>query len=100
MSNAQASRPVFDKPNLKLAFASIGVVFGDIGTSPLYAMREALHPVVAAGGDLRLAVLGVVSLLLWALFIIVSLKYLVLLMRADTTARAAFFLSWFWSTSS
>ncbi|MEO6607584.1 MAG: potassium transporter Kup [Aestuariivirga sp.] len=83
MSNAQASRPVFDKPNLKLAFASIGVVFGDIGTSPLYAMREALHPVVAAGGDLRLAVLGVVSLLLWALFIIVSLKYLVLLMRAD-----------------
>jgi KUP system potassium uptake protein len=83
MSNAQASRPVFDKSNLKLAFASIGVVFGDIGTSPLYAMREALHPVVAAGGDLRLAVLGVVSLLLWALFIIVSLKYLVLLMRAD-----------------
>lgn len=83
MSNAQASRPVFDKTNLKLAFASIGVVFGDIGTSPLYAMREALHPVVRAGGDLRLAVLGVVSLLLWALFIIVSLKYLVLLMRAD-----------------
>lgn len=83
MSHAQASRPVFDKTNLKLAFASIGVVFGDIGTSPLYAMREALHPVVAAGGDLRLAVLGVVSLLLWALFIIVSLKYLVLLMRAD-----------------
>ena len=83
MSNAHTSRPVFDKSNLKLAFASIGVVFGDIGTSPLYAMREALHPVVAAGGDLRLAVLGVVSLLLWALFIIVSLKYLVLLMRAD-----------------
>jgi KUP system potassium uptake protein len=34
------------KSSLKLAFASIGVVFGDIGTSPLYAMREALHPVV------------------------------------------------------
>jgi KUP system potassium uptake protein len=83
MSNAHASRPVFDKANLKLAFASIGVVFGDIGTSPLYAMREALHPVVAAGGDMRLAVLGVVSLLLWALFIIVTLKYVVLLMRAD-----------------
>jgi KUP system potassium uptake protein len=73
----------FDKAKLKLAFASIGVVFGDIGTSPLYAMREALHPVVAAGGDLRLAVLGVVSLLLWALFIIVTLKYVVMLMRAD-----------------
>jgi KUP system potassium uptake protein len=67
----------------KLAFASIGVVFGDIGTSPLYAMREALHPVVNAGGDLRLAVLGVVSLLLWALILVVGLKYVVLLMRAD-----------------
>ena len=68
---------------LKLAFASLGVVFGDIGTSPLYSMREALHPVVAAGGDLRLAVLGVVSLLLWALILIVFLKYVILLMRAD-----------------
>ena len=67
----------------KLAFASIGVVFGDIGTSPLYAMREALHPVVNAGGDLRLAVLGVVSLLLWALILVVGLKYVILLMRAD-----------------
>ena len=67
----------------KLAFASIGVVFGDIGTSPLYAMREALHPVVEAGGDLRSAVLGVASLLLWALILIVTLKYVVFLMRAD-----------------
>src|SRR5204863_6052318 len=67
----------------KLAFASIGVVFGDIGTSPLYAMREALHPVVHAGGDLRPAVLGVVSLLLWALILVVGLKYVILLMRAD-----------------
>jgi KUP system potassium uptake protein len=73
----------FDKAKLKLAFASIGVVFGDIGTSPIYTMREALHHVVDAGGDLRLAVLGVVSLLLWALFIIVTLKYVVMLMRAD-----------------
>ena len=69
--------------SVKLAFASIGVVFGDIGTSPLYAMREALHPVVAAGGDLRAAVLGVASLLLWALVLIVTLKYVILLMRAD-----------------
>ena len=74
---------IIDKAKLKLAFASIGVVFGDVGTSPLYAMREALHHVVAAGGDVRQAVLGVVSLLLWALFIIVTLKYVVMLMRAD-----------------
>ncbi len=71
------------KSSLKLAFASIGVVFGDIGTSPLYAMREALHPVVVAGGDLRLAVLGVASLLIWALILIVTLKYVVFLMKAD-----------------
>jgi KUP system potassium uptake protein len=83
MSVSATSAGTFDKAKLKLAFASIGVVFGDIGTSPLYAMREALHPVVAAGGDLRMAVIGVVSLLLWALFIIVTLKYVVMLMRAD-----------------
>jgi KUP system potassium uptake protein len=77
----EAHRP--SKSSLKLAFASIGVVFGDIGTSPLYAMREALHPVVAAGGDLRSAVLGVASLLIWALILIVTLKYVVFLMRAD-----------------
>jgi KUP system potassium uptake protein len=71
------------KSTLKLAFASIGVVFGDIGTSPLYAMREALHPVVQAGGDLRAAVIGVASLLIWALILIVTLKYVVFLMRAD-----------------
>jgi KUP system potassium uptake protein len=69
--------------NLKLALASIGVVFGDIGTSPLYAMRESLHHVTAAGQDLRTAVLGVVSLLIWALLTVVTLKYVVLLMRAD-----------------
>jgi KUP system potassium uptake protein len=71
------------KSSLKLAFAALGVVYGDIGTSPLYAMREALHPVVAAGGDLRLAVLGVVSLLIWALLIVVTLKYVFMLLRAD-----------------
>jgi KUP system potassium uptake protein len=84
----QNSNPTDEAANgsslkLKLAFASIGVVFGDIGTSPLYSMREALRPVVNAGGDLRLAVLGVVSLLLWALILIVFLKYVILLMRAD-----------------
>ncbi len=76
------SKPV-SPSTLKLAFASLGVVFGDIGTSPLYAMREALRPVVEAGGDLKLAVLGVASLLLWALILIVTLKYVILLMRAD-----------------
>lgn len=83
MSEHAVSTGTFDRAKLKLAFASIGVVFGDVGTSPIYTMREALHPVVAAGGDLRLAVFGVVSLLLWAIFIIVTLKYVFMLMRAD-----------------
>jgi KUP system potassium uptake protein len=69
--------------NYKLSFAALGVVFGDIGTSPFYAVREALRPVVAAGGDLRMAVLGTVSLLIWALLIVVTLKYVIMLMRAD-----------------
>jgi KUP system potassium uptake protein len=66
-----------------LAFASIGVVFGDIGTSPIYTMREALLPVTNAGADLRLSVLGVNSLLIWALFLIVTVKYVLIVMRAD-----------------
>ena len=61
---------------------AIGVVFGDIGTSPLYAMREALHH-SRSGGTAELAVLGVVSLVFWALILVVTLKYVVFLMRAD-----------------
>jgi KUP system potassium uptake protein len=65
-----------------LAIGAIGVVFGDIGTSPLYAMREALHHTRSTVAS-ELAVLGVVSLVIWALMLIVTLKYVVLLMRAD-----------------
>ena len=64
-----------------LTLGSVGVVFGDIGTSPLYAMREALHHARGGGGEL--AVLGVVSLITWALILIVTIKYVVFLMRAD-----------------
>ncbi len=67
-----------------LLLGSIGVVYGDIGTSPLYAFREA---VIAAQRDvttpLTLAVLGVLSLILWALLIVVTLKYVLILLRAD-----------------
>ncbi len=64
-----------------LTLGSIGVVFGDIGTSPLYAMKEALAH--AKGGASDLAVFGVVSLIFWALMLIVTLKYVVVVMRAD-----------------
>ena len=65
-----------------LIIGAIGVVFGDIGTSPLYAMREALaHS--RSGGTAELAVLGTVSLVFWALVLVVTVKYVVFLMRAD-----------------
>src|SRR5438270_367559 len=67
-----------------LLLGSVGVVYGDIGTSPLYALREA---VVAASGSAAgvtpQAVLGVISLILWALIVVVTLKYVVILLRAD-----------------
>jgi KUP system potassium uptake protein len=65
-----------------LILGAIGVVFGDIGTSPIYALREAIgHAQKGVGGDL--AVVGVVSLAFWALMIVVTFKYVMFLMRAD-----------------
>jgi KUP system potassium uptake protein len=66
-----------------LTLGSIGVVYGDIGTSPLYALREAVVAASAGGGATPPAVLGVVSLILWALIVVVTLKYVVILLRAD-----------------
>ena len=68
---------------LVLGLGSIGVVYGDIGTSPLYAFREALRP-VAADGVSRIEVIGLISLMVWTLTIIVTLKYVV----TDTLALA------------
>lgn len=65
-----------------LIIGAIGVVFGDIGTSPFYAMREALAH-TRSGGESEAAILGVVSLVFWALILVVTLKYVVFLMRAD-----------------
>jgi KUP system potassium uptake protein len=67
---------------LLLALGSVGVVYGDIGTSPLYAFREALRP-VAADGVTRFEVIGLISLMIWTLTIIVTLKYVLFLLRAD-----------------
>ena len=66
----------------KLALGSVGVVYGDIGTSPLYALREGLHAAGRDGLD-EAEVIGIVSLLLWTLTLIVTLKYVVLILRAD-----------------
>jgi KUP system potassium uptake protein len=66
-----------------LTLGSMGVVFGDIGTSPLYAFRVALQAVAGPEGVTRGAVLGVLSLILWALILVVTCKYVLILLRAD-----------------
>ncbi|WP_414636204.1 potassium transporter Kup [Asticcacaulis sp.] len=67
---------------MALVVGSIGVVFGDIGTSPLYAMREALFH-TREGTSAELAVKGVISLVFWALIMVVTVKYVIFLMKAD-----------------
>jgi KUP system potassium uptake protein len=65
-----------------LVIGSIGVVYGDIGTSPLYALRESLVG-ASEGGLTDNEIIGIVSLLLWTLILIVSVKYVALILRAD-----------------
>ena len=71
-----------------LTLGSIGVVFGDIGTSPLYAFRAAVAGATGHGQPVtRAIVLGVLSLILWALFTVVTAKYVLLLLRADNNGE-------------
>jgi KUP system potassium uptake protein len=80
------ARPPGRRHRAALAVTALGVVFGDIGTSPLYALRECLRP----GHGLPVtpaAVLGVLSLLVWSLVLIVSVKYIVFVMRADNSGE-------------
>jgi KUP system potassium uptake protein len=83
-----ANAPLTSRAFWALTFGSIGVVYGDIGTSPLYALREA---VLATGGShgvvTQAAVFGVLSLIFWSLIIVVTLKYVVLLLRADNNGE-------------
>jgi len=77
-SNHNAPKSTF----MALTVGSIGVVYGDIGTSPLYALRESLAH-TSKGGLTDFAIIGTVSLLLWALFFTVTIKYVFFMMRAD-----------------
>lgn len=70
-----------------LTLGSIGVVFGDIGTSPLYAFHEAVRGAAHGQPVTRIMVLGVLSLILWALLIVVTAKYVLLLLRADNNGE-------------
>jgi len=73
-----------------LALAALGVVFGDIGTSPLYTYQTAMS-VVGSNADLRSATLGVLSLLFWALTLVVTVKYLGFVTRADNRGEGGVF---------
>ncbi|MBV8323477.1 MAG: potassium transporter Kup [Hyphomicrobiales bacterium] len=71
-----------------LTLGTIGVVYGDIGTSPLYAMRESLVAAVGTGNPAgETVVLGILSLIIWALILVVTLKYVVILLRADNNGE-------------
>jgi KUP system potassium uptake protein len=77
-----AAAPGQGSPMWKVTLAALGVVYGDIGTSPLYALRECFHgphAVAPTPGN----VLGVLSLIVWSLVVVVSIKYLVFILRAD-----------------
>ena len=88
-----AARPVSSsdqKPRFGLVLVALGVVFGDIGTSPLYAFRESFIGAHRLPID-ALHVLGVLSLIVWALILVVTVKYVLLTMRADNRGEGGSF---------
>src|SRR5690348_3354665 len=78
------------KQQLLLAFGALGVVYGDIGTSPLYAIKEIFFGHAQLEFN-PLHILGVISLVFWALTIIVTLKYVLLVLRADSGGEGGVF---------
>ncbi|HEY6352850.1 MAG TPA: potassium transporter Kup [Burkholderiaceae bacterium] len=82
MTAVATASPARRQGTAALALGALGVVYGDIGTSPLYTMKEVLNP---ANGVQLIApdIIGAVSTILWALMVVVTLKYVVLILRAD-----------------
>ena len=87
--SAAAQQPAAQAPGhqnhsgiVKLAVGAVGIVFGDIGTSPIYAFRETFkgHHTLTGG---ELEILGVLSLIFWSMMIVVTIKYVTIIMRAD-----------------
>ena len=70
-----------------LTLGAIGVVYGDIGTSPIYAMRESVHAAAGGGPATETIILGILSLIIWALLLIVTVKYVLILLRADNNGE-------------
>ena len=74
-----------------LTLGATGVVYGDIGTSPIYAFREAAVAATGSGVITPDTVLGILSLIVWSLFLIVTLKYVFVLLRADFNGEGGTF---------
>jgi KUP system potassium uptake protein len=81
--DATAHGPSSEGPSRALVLGALGVVFGDIGTSPLYALKEAAHAAGSSGVLSPDALLGVLSLILWSLIVVISIKYCIFILRAD-----------------
>lgn len=88
MSHSPAS-PKSSSAQIALGIGALGVVFGDIGTSPLYTLRECLHALPPA--EHAVAVLGVLSLVFWSLILVVSVKYTLFVLRADNRGEGGIF---------
>src|SRR5580700_9529779 len=82
MSEVGTPHPVSRKRMARLTLAALGVVFGDIGTSPLYTVKECFSDFTGLSPT-HDNVVGILSLITWVLIIVVTLKYVVVVMRAD-----------------
>ncbi|MGH8236080.1 MAG: KUP/HAK/KT family potassium transporter, partial [Steroidobacteraceae bacterium] len=80
--------------NPKLVLTALGVVFGDIGTSPLYAFRECLNPEHGIAVNEQ-NIIGILSLILWSLVLIISIKYVAIVLRADNRGEGGVLASVF-----
>jgi KUP system potassium uptake protein len=85
------SSPSGPRASTVLALGALGVVFGDIGTSPLYTMKECLLHLAGLGVSPEDGVLGILSLIFWSLVLVVSVKYLLFVTRADNHGEGGIF---------
>ncbi len=88
--HSQSGTSLFSRASLLLALGSLGIVYGDIGTSPLYAIRECfhgLHAIALTPGNIY----GVLSLVFWSMTVVVCVKYVVFVMRADNQCMGGIF---------
>ncbi len=89
--NAEEEASAISKKMLALALGSIGVVYGDIGTSPLYAFKEAVTHASDHSMRGEAVILGILSLMVWTIVLIVTLKYVIILLQADNNGEGGTF---------